>query len=129
MSSSVLPVAKTIYLCDRYVGYPNGKVDLNGLFNSVRPFAGYPYRDACFCVFAQLINGLGNVPFHFDIRFAATDELIWTSGTNELFFATRFSTVQVAMTIEGCLFPHSGLYRVELFCDNTWVCDSELSFR
>jgi hypothetical protein len=73
MAMSVLPVSKALYLCDNYAGYSDGKVDLYGLFNAIRPLTGFPHRRSRFCVFAQLSNGLGGVPFFIDIRFAETD--------------------------------------------------------
>jgi hypothetical protein len=55
---AIVPVAKAMFLCDFHIGYSNGKVDLYGLFNAIRPEHGYPYNRGQFCVFAQLINGL-----------------------------------------------------------------------
>jgi hypothetical protein len=117
MTASVLPVAKALSLCDYHVGYTDGKVDLYGLFNAIRPRTGFPYTRGRFCVFAQLINGLGSVPFFIDIRFAETDELIWTTAVNELVFPSRSTVVQLAVTIEGCRFERPGLYFLELFCE------------
>ena len=121
-----MPVAKAIYLCDYHVGYSNGKVDLYGLFNAIHPQNGFPFVHARFCVFSQLINGLGIVPFFVDIRLADNDELVWTTETRQLTFPDRKTVVQVALMIEGCRFERPGLYILELFCDNTWVCDTQL---
>jgi hypothetical protein len=44
----VVPVAKAMYLCDYHVGNPNGKVDLYGLFNAIRPDNGYPHTQGRF---------------------------------------------------------------------------------
>ena len=129
MTGSIVPVAKAIYLCDFHIGYSDGKVDLYGLFNAIRPQNGFPYVCGRFCVFAQLNNGLGIVPFFVDIRFADNDELVWTTETHELNFPNRNTIVQLAMTIEGCRFERPGLYILELFCDNTWVCDTQLLLR
>jgi hypothetical protein len=126
MSVSILPVAKSLYLCDYHVGYSNGKVDLYGLFNAIRPQTGFPYTQGRFCVFAQLINGLGRVSFHIDIRFAETDELVQTTEVRELTFPTRSTVLQLALAITGCRFERPGLYLVELFCNNTWECDTQL---
>jgi hypothetical protein len=126
---SVVPVAKALSLCDYHVGYSDGKVDLYGLFNAIRPQSGYPYTRGRFCVFAQLVNGLGPVPFFVDIRFAATDELVWTTEVRHLRFPDRTTVVQMALSIEGCRFDRAGLYVLELFCDNTWVCDTQLLLR
>jgi hypothetical protein len=126
---AVVPVAKAMYLCDYHVGYSNGKVDLYGLFNAIRPQDGYPHSRSRFCVFAQLNNGLGDVTFFVDIRSAVDDELIYTTDPRQLRFPHRQTVLQVALTIEGCEFPAPGVYLLELFCDNTWVCDTQLLLR
>jgi hypothetical protein len=106
---AVVPVAKAMYLCDYHVGYGNGKVDLYGLFNAIRPEHGFPYSRGRFCVFAQLINGQGQVPFFIDIRFAPTDELVYTTQTRHLMFPDRNTIVQLAMGIEGCQLQSPGV--------------------
>ena len=123
---SIVPVAKALYLCDFHVGYDNGKVDLYGLFNAIRPPDGFPYEQSRFCVFAQLVNGLGEVQFFVDVRSAERDELVWTTKTRRLAFPDRTTTVQLALLIEGCRFDRPGVYLIELFCDNVWVCDTQL---
>jgi hypothetical protein len=126
---SVVPVAKSMYLCDFQIGYSNGKVDLYGLFNAIRPEQGFPYTRSRFCIFVQLVNGLGQVPFFIDVRFALTDDLVHTTETKSLVFPDRSTVVQMAMKMEGCQFQRPGLYLLELFCDNTWVCDTQLLLR
>jgi hypothetical protein len=121
----IVPVAKGIYLCDYTIGYQNGKADLYGLFNAIHPQA-YPYTQGRFCVFAQLVNGLGSIPFFLDLRDAARNQLIHTTNTNHLSFPNRTAVVQLAVSIDQCAFPHPGMYLIELFCDNTWVCDTNL---
>jgi hypothetical protein len=123
---AIVPVAKGLYLCDYHIGYSNGKVDLYGIFNAIRPPNGYPYTRGRFCVFAQMVNGLGKVPVHVDFRFPATDELLWVTQTRELTFPDRTTVVQMAFTLEGWRVNGPGLYLLELFCDNTWVCDAPL---
>ena len=123
---AIVPFAKSLYLCDYHIGYDNGKVDLYGLFNAIRPEAGFPNQTGRFCVFAQLVNGQSQVPFYIDIRFAESDTLVHTTETRTLTFFDRTSIVQLALTIQGCQFQRPGLYLLELFCDNTWVCDAPL---
>lgn len=129
MAMSVVPIARAVYLCDFHVGYSDGKVDLYGLFNGIRSSKGFPHTKDRFCVFAQLTNGLGKVSCHVDIRSARNDELIWATGARELTFRTRQSLVQLALYVEGCRFEQPGLYVIELFCDNSWVCDSQVVLR
>ena len=126
---AVVPFAKAMYLCDYHVGFKDGKVDLYGLFNAIRPESGFPHARSRFCVFVQLNNGLGRVPFYIDVRFAQTDELVHTTEIHSLFFPNRNTVVQLAMEMNGCRFDSPGLYILELFCNNTWVCDTQLALR
>jgi hypothetical protein len=124
----IVPAPKGIYLCDYVIGYDNGKTDLYGLFNAIRP-EQYPYTQGRFCVFAQLVNGFGRIPFFVDIRDARDDHLIYTTETRQLHFPSRYVVIQMALSIEQCPFTQPGTYLVELFCDNTWVCDTVLQLR
>jgi len=123
---SIVPVAKAITLCDAYVGYSQGKIGLYGLFNAIRPKSGYPYDQSRFCVFTKLANGLGEVSLFVDIRYSATDQLIWTTDVRFVRFPDRTTVLQVAMMIEGCRFEKPGVYTLEMFCDNIWVCDTQI---
>lgn len=125
MAISVVPVARALYLCDYHIGSSNGKVDLYGLFNAIRPKNGFPHTIEQFCVFAQLTNGLGRIPFFVDVRFAEMDKVVRTTNTRELIFPSRNAVVHLALAVEKCTFERPGLYLVELFCDNTWVCDTQ----
>ena len=77
-------------------------------------------------MFAQLANGLGRIPFRVEIRDARLGRVIHTTVTNVLTFPDRTTLVQVVLSIDRCSFPHAGIYLVDLFCDNTWVCDTNL---
>ncbi len=125
MAGVIVPVAKAIYLCDFHVGYSNGKVDLYGIFNAIRVTA-FPYQKGPFVCLAQLLGGLGTVPFHLDIRRESDRHLIDWTGTRNLQFPNRDTLLQVAVTIPGCRFDQPGIYLVELYCDNVWVADTTL---
>lgn len=122
---AIIPVAKSLYLCDGHIGLANQKTDLIGIFNAIRP-TQYPHGQKHFVIFAQLIAGLGQVPFFFDIRYAADGSLVRTTNARLLSFPHRDKLVQVAYTIRGCMFPRPGLYLIELFCGGQWVADTTL---
>src|SRR5205807_5480397 len=107
-------------------GYERGKVDLYGIFHAVRPPA-YPHVLRRFCVFSQLVGGLGEIPFFVDVTYPKRARLVRTTQTNVLNFANRQQVVQLATSIENCLFPEPGLYLVELYCDNVCIADVSLS--
>jgi hypothetical protein len=121
----IVPVAKSIYLCDGHIGLPNHKTDLMGLFNAIRP-SRYPHVQKQFVTFAQLIGGLGAVPVYIDVRLAANRRLIHTTPTQNLHFPSRKSVIQLAYEIRQCHFPIAGRYLVELFCNGVWVADTTL---
>jgi hypothetical protein len=66
------------------------------------------------------------VPFFVDIRLAQTDQLIYTTEIRHLNFPDRTRVVQLALAIQGCQFDGPGNYLLELYCDNTWICDTTL---
>jgi uncharacterized protein DUF6941 len=121
----IIPFAKALYLCDGHISFANQKTDLIGLFNSIRA-PTYPHIQRHFVIFAQLIGGLGQVPFYFDVTFTQTGQLIHTTNTQIATFPSRSKVVQLAYTMQGCSFPTPGPYLVELFCDGQWVADTAL---
>jgi hypothetical protein len=122
----IIPVAKALYLCDGHLGFANQKADLMGVFNAIRP-PSYPHVQQYFVIFAQLNGGLGSVPFYFDVSLLQTGQLIQTTNTHVVQFPSRHKLVQLAYAMQGCLFPSSGDYLVELFCDGQWVADTTLA--
>ena len=124
-SATIIPVAQALYLCDGHIGFPGGKTDLVGLFNSIRA-ANYPHVQVQLVVFARLLQGLGQVAFYVDIRFAPTHQLIHVSSTHILVFPDRDTIVEMALTLKGVRFPQPGIYLVELFCDAQWVADARI---
>ncbi len=121
-SATIVPVAQALYLCDGHLGLSGGKTDLIGLFNSIRA-ASYPHVLNQIVVFARLLQGLGQVPFYVDIRFAATQQLVHVSSTHTLQFPDRDTVVEMALTLKRIRFPQAGIYLVELYCDAQWVAD------
>jgi hypothetical protein len=125
MAVSITPVAKALYLCDGHIGFPSQKTDLMGIFNAIRP-PQYPYRQKQLLMFAQLLGGLGQVPFYIDIRFAADGTLVHSTKARLLNSPDRDTVVQMVYTSGACVFPHPGIYLVELACNGQWVADTKL---
>jgi hypothetical protein len=107
------------------IGYEGGKTDIYGLFNAIRP-ASYPHTQSKFSIFAQLAGGLREVPFFVDLVLRARNELTWTTEVRQLQFPDRDRVVQLALEIQGCVFPEPGPYLVELYCDNVCIADVPL---
>jgi hypothetical protein len=122
---AIIPFAKALYLCDGHLGFANQKTDLVGIFNSIRaPF--FPHLQQHFVIFAQLIGGLGPVRFYFDVTLAQTGQLVHTTNVHVLSFPRRDRLVQLAYTMQGCSFPVSGVYLIELYCEGQWIADTSL---
>jgi len=66
MAGVIVPVAKALYLCEE-TDVEGGMTNLYALFTGIRPPA-YPHVQGRFTCFAQLVGGLGDVPFHIDVR-------------------------------------------------------------
>lgn len=124
---AVIPVAKALYLCEE-TDVEGNSINLYALFDAFRP-RSYPYTRPSFVCFAQLLGGLGEVSCHIDIRRAADSQLIYVTNLLRLHFSNREHLMQVAVNIEGCVFESSGVYLVELYCDNNWVADTTLLLR
>jgi hypothetical protein len=95
------------------------------LFNSIR-VASYPHVQKQLVVFARLLQGLRQVSFYVDIRFASTQQLIHVSSTHMLVFPDRDTVVEMALTLKGVRFPQPGIYLVELFCEAQWTADTRI---
>jgi hypothetical protein len=126
---AIVPVARSMYLCDQIIGYQDARTDLYGIFSGLEPAGGFPYRHGPFYVYAQLVNGFGTVPFRFDIVFANSDELLFSTTSRNLTFPNRTTVVQLSFQVPGFRFHRPGRYLFELYCDNIWVCDCPLQLR
>jgi hypothetical protein len=93
------------------------------VFNAIR--AGeFPHAGTRVVVFGQLTGGVGTVPAFIDVRHVARNEVIYHSKLLALRFPYRVTLLQLSATLARCVFPHPGLYTVELFCHNQFVCDT-----
>jgi hypothetical protein len=95
----ILPVAKSLYLCDGHLGFTSGKTDLMGIFDSIRSQGGYPHIHPSFVVFARLAQGLGTISFRVDIRFAASGQFVAGTLARQLVFPDRDTIVNMVVTM------------------------------
>ena len=124
----VLPVSRSLALCDAVVRPLDGKANIIGLFHAIR-VVQYPYELSHFCVFAQLSGGLGEVPVHVEVRSGGSDELLFATVPRTLTFPNRDFLIQVAFEVRACRFADPGLYLIGLFSDDRWICDTSLLLR
>jgi hypothetical protein len=125
VANAIIPMARSLVLCDAATGGPSGKVYLSGVFNAIRA-GGFPHTGTRVVVYTQLTGGVGVVPAHIDIRHATRDEVVYHSGRFTLRFSDRLAVRQLSAVLSRCTFPYPGLYTVELFCHNQFVCDTTL---
>lgn len=128
-ASIILPVAKSLYLCDGHLGYTSSKTDLMGIFDSICPQGGYPHIHPSFVVFARLAQGLGTIPFRVDIRLAASGQFVAGTQVQQLIFPDRDTIINMVVTMKGVSFPQPGLFLVELLLDNHWVADTTVELK
>jgi hypothetical protein len=125
----ILPVAKSLYLCDGHVGFTSSKTDLMGIFDSIRPQGGYPHIHPSLVVFARLAQGLGTIPFRVDIRPGASGQFVAGTLVQQLVFPDRDTIVNIVLTMKGVSFPQPGYFLVELLLDNPWVADTTVNLK
>lgn len=123
MSSPIIPVSRSLYLCEAHIGYADARVDLYGIFSVLRPQT-YPHALPYLVIFAQLTGGVGDVPFYLEVRRERDDDLTRATAIHTLHFPNRTSCVPLALTLEALVFHEPGVYVVSLFCHNRWVCDA-----
>jgi hypothetical protein len=125
MPSPIIPVVKSVYVCDEVVRDPvSGKVSVLNLWETVRPPAGstFPYRLRKVCVFAWMRGGRGRVRTRVDIVQAATDTLVGRTRDLVVDFTQRVAHFAV-YRLHRFPFPQPGDYRVELYCENQFIDD------
>ncbi|HET6573775.1 MAG TPA: hypothetical protein VFG68_09255 [Fimbriiglobus sp.] len=66
MANEIIPVARSLYLCDAATAGPSGKVYLSGVFNAIRAGA-FPHADTRVVAFVQLTGGPAVVPTYIDV--------------------------------------------------------------
>jgi hypothetical protein len=65
----IVPVARSLYLCEGHLGFANRKTDLVAIFDGIRP-PSYPHVHPQFVAYARLSQGLGRVPFFLEGTFS-----------------------------------------------------------
>lgn len=129
MAAPVLPVAKALYLCDEILEDPvSRKVSLLGALNAVRPqgVPPFPHRQQQLCVVVQLTGGSGEVRAHVEVIQAATGLTIHTTQEHRIRFASRNAIVYANFRLRDVVFPESGAYFVEFYCQETFLDDRVL---
>lgn len=125
---SVIPVSRSLTLCDAIVKPLDGKANIIGLFHAIR-VVRYPYDLSHFCVFAQLSGGLGETPVHVEVRSGTSGRLMYATVPQTLTFPNRDFLMQVAFEVRQCRFKEPGTYLMELYSDDRWICDTTLLLR
>jgi hypothetical protein len=125
MTEKIIPVSRSLFVCDYALGYTDGRIDLGGIYNALHP-AIYPHRRRSLSVFVQLTGGVGEVPFFVDIRQEEIGISVHTTPMRSMVFPNRIVLMQICLKVEEIRFPEPGIYVFDFFCHNTWVCDTTI---
>jgi hypothetical protein len=117
-----------VYLCDEVLQDPvSGKLNFLGIFDDVVPGSSdYPFQLGRLCVAAQLVGGLGPVPFHVEVVEAVTQDLVRRAGPFPVSFASRHQVLTVCLRLINLILPARGVYFVELYCQGVFLDDRML---
>jgi hypothetical protein len=129
MTSGVVPVVKSLFLCDNILeDRTNGKIHVIGAFNSIRPpdESGFPIRYPRICVFAQFSGGLQRARVLLEVVSARTGRVLYRSREQPLSFDNRLALVNASFRLEECRFPEAGVSIFELYCNNVFIDDRPL---
>jgi hypothetical protein len=124
--ASVIPVAKSLYLCDDILSDPARiKPHLIGVLNAIRVPA-FPHVLPRLCVFAKLSDGFGDVRCR--VRIVDVQDLTAAFETSErtIHFRDRRQILYAMFKIEKLRFLAPGEFVVELFCNDEFVDDAVL---
>lgn len=125
MPSPVIPVVKSVYVCDEVVRDPNsGKVSLLNLWDTIRlpASASFPYQLKKVCVFAWMRHGRGRVRCRIEIVQAATEAVILRTTDFLLDFTNRL-TQFASFRLDRVRFPAPGYYYIEVYCEDQFIDD------
>lgn len=125
MAQPILPFALPLLVCDSYAPSGGTKYDFFGAFHAVRPYK-YPHVLRQICVVAHLTGGQGVMTTQLDIR-SEQDELIFTTLPRQLTIPNRQTLVRLVNFLEEVIFPHSGIYFIQLHCENTPIAEFRLT--
>lgn len=119
------PSPRSLFLCDSFERFPNGKANLYGIFTRARADS-YPHERIQIVVFAELVGGLGNLPFTIEIVNARSGATIFRTRERVLRFKDRLEVMQLAHAIHFIRFSSPGVYFVQLWCNNRFIADARL---
>jgi hypothetical protein len=126
MPTRTLPEMKPLVVChDLLVDSDSRNIHLIGAFTAIRPQVqpAYPHRHLSFCVYAQLSDAEGTFPAFVKVVDADTRDEIFRTETHSLVFPRRQFLLRACFRRRNCVFPHSGVYCVELYCDGQFLGD------
>jgi hypothetical protein len=124
--ASLIPIAKALYLCDDILSDPTRvKPHLIGVLNTVR-VPSFPHDLPQLCIFARLIDGLGQVRCRVQVTRASDRAVIYRSPERILDFPDRHQTRYFILRMQQVHCPAPGEYWVEFYCNNEFIDDAVL---
>jgi hypothetical protein len=114
----VLPRVHVLVLCEEM----ESSVEEDGVFNlaGVRPWIagdGFPLTQPQLCVYLQLTGHKGTTLCHLEVVRAETDDVIHATKARKVELHGPLDVVPVGFRLRNCVFPASGLYYMQAYCD------------
>jgi hypothetical protein len=126
VESFIRPISRTLFVCDRFLRFHSGKCNLYGIFTEAQA-DGFPHVHIRIVVFAEFVDGLGNVPFVIRIVDAGNAELIYETPVRHLQFQDRMTVVQFVHNLQMVPFRRPGVYLIELWSDDEFMADARFT--
>ena len=117
------PIGVSLVICEQVMTEcVNSKRTLIGVFNSLTAGA-FPCTVGAFCVFAQLTNGRGSIKTTIRCVCTETGESL-QSQDHAAVFSNPNAVVELVFVFRQPSFPVSGLYAIELYCEDELVSET-----
>lgn len=109
-------ITKDLTICDYHEQRPRSrKVDLIGVTTSFWAVDGFPHTVREFCVYAELVNGVGNQTFRIKLFEKGSEDPLREYAPQEVYFPDQFVIKPFAAYISGLTLFAPGVYLIKLF--------------
>jgi hypothetical protein len=122
MAENPSPSGLAIVICDQIIEDKlTSKKSLIGIFNNI---AGqqFPCRHPQVCVFISITEGRGQYNARLRIINEETSAVV-ADVSGQLQFPDVHAVVELVFNLVGLVFPETGLYSIEFYCDDALVLE------
>lgn len=118
----VKPVLQALILADYcYVDRDTGKKVLAGIFDRFT-VTGFPARaQQCGWIYVSLTDVQGQVPISFQQVDLNDNKVLFKTDPRNVSAASPLDSVDIIVRLDQLLFPHEGVYALEVWCGDELV--------